>query len=234
VTPENKERIRLNLIDYITGTVDEWLRMAHFDQTPEDKDGIQYRISWEHPADGAMIANVKENQYTEPLARFGVQIIVDTLPDLPPIGPENDLGVYGIDEGASAAYCYRCSHEHYPPNPCVCGCVDLLTAAPEWLPATFADCIIGDRVRLGQEETTVRDTNTLLWHARNREWTDDAGKTRDHQTPWEHTVLRMDLEANPGMHEYPAGTACEILCDAERKAFLLLQQGFPGSSVVSS
>lgn len=123
-------------------------------------------------------------------------------------------------------------------DPCPPGCASGTCVAnlraPEWLPATFADCIVGDRVRLGQEETTVRDTNALLWHARNREWTDDAGKTRDHQTPWEHTVLRMDLEANPGMHEYPAGTACEILCDAERRAALLLQQGFPGSSVVSS
>jgi hypothetical protein len=98
-------------------------------------------------------------------------------------------------------------------------------AAPqrEWLPATFADCIVGDRVRLGSEETTVRGSNTLLWHTRN------GGRQG-----WEHTVLYMDLEANPGMHEYPAGTACEILCDAERKASLLLQQGFPGSSVVSS
>lgn len=102
---------------------------------------------------------------------------------------------------------------------------------PRWLSAAFADCLAGDRIRIGQEETVVRQAGTQKWHARNREWTDDAGKTRDHQTPWEHTVLRMDLEANPGMHEYPAGTACEILCDAERKASLLLQQSFPGTSV---
>jgi hypothetical protein len=194
MTPEEKESIRLNLIDYIVGTVDEWLRLAHFDQMPEDKDGIQYRISWEHPTDGAMIANIKENQYAEPLARFGVQIIVDTLPDLPPIGPENDLGIYGIGPEDEAP--------------------------AEWLPATFADCIVGDRMRLDGQETTVRDTNVLLWHTRN------GGRQG-----WEHTVLRMDLEANPGMHEYPAGTVCEILCDAERKAALLLQQSFPGTSV---
>lgn len=102
----------------------------------------------------------------------------------------------------------------------------------EWLPATFALCLAGDRIRLSGQETVVRDTRMAQWHARNREWTDDAGKTRDHQTRWDHTELLMDLEANPGMHEYPAATECEILCDTDRRAALELQRAFSGTKPV--
>lgn len=139
VTPENVEKIRLNLLDYIGGTVDEWLRVAHFDQTPEDRDGIQYRISWEHPYEGHMIASVKELNGVEPLVRFGVSFEVSPLhagfdgscPDygssLDPcpagcasgvcvagktaIGPENDPALIEemADRDDGVAYCLSCN-----------------------------------------------------------------------------------------------------------------------------
>lgn len=204
MTPENKEKIRLNLIDYITGTVDEWLRIAHFDQTPEDRDGIQYRIGWEHPADGAMIASLTETQYGDPIARFGVQIVVDALPDLSPIGPENDLGIYGIDEQVSEE--------------------------PVWVETTMTNCLINDRIRLrsrdgAYEETTVLRSNHGIWHANNAHW---------QPTRWDHVELRMELEAVPGFKQYPAAASIEILCTPERLAVLRIQEGFPGSAVTSS
>jgi hypothetical protein len=93
----------------------------------------------------------------------------------------------------------------------------------EWRPATFADCLAGDRIRIGdQESDVIWTTGPQQFHARNREWIDDAGKTRDHQTPWEHIEVRMDLSANPGRREYVPSTPCEILCTPERAAALML------------
>lgn len=191
MTPEEKEAVRLQLTDYIVGTTNEWLRLADLEPSP-DQAG-QYRISWENPTDGAMIASISKTRYGEPVVRIGVQIMADVLPDLPPIGPENDLGVYGIDDGP----------------------------APEWLPATFVQCLAGDRIRLGSEETVVRWTSALQWHA----------DTSDRYQPksWDHVELRMDLEAAPGRRPYPPDHACEILCDLERAAILGIQSQFPGT-----
>jgi hypothetical protein len=94
---------------------------------------------------------------------------------------------------------------------------------PQWHPATFADCLAGDRIRIGDQESDVLwTTGPQQFHARNREWIDDAGKVRDHQTPWEHIEVRMDLSANPGRREYVPSTPCEILCTPERAAALIL------------
>lgn len=98
-----------------------------------------------------------------------------------------------------------------------------------WKPATFSDLLPGDRARIGQEETTVTRVSRDQWHAKDRQWVDDNGKVRDHMTPWEHEELRIDFTVNPGMRVYPPDVECEILCDAERAALLLLQRGFPGT-----
>lgn len=100
----------------------------------------------------------------------------------------------------------------------------------EWVPATFGDLWPGDRVRIGTQEADVTKVSRGDWHARNRVWIDDAGRERDHQTPWEHEELNIDLTANPGMHDYDPGIACEILADADRRAALIIQQAFPGTN----
>jgi hypothetical protein len=94
---------------------------------------------------------------------------------------------------------------------------------PAWRPATFADCLAGDRIRIGDQESDVLwTTGPQQFHARNREWIDDNGKVRDHQKPWEHVEVRMDLSANPGRREYVPSTPCEIYCTPERAAALML------------
>lgn len=102
----------------------------------------------------------------------------------------------------------------------------------DWMSATFADLLPGDLVSLNGSMATVTRVHRGQWHAKDRQWIDDAGKVRDHMTPWEHEELRIDLTANPGMHVYPPDTACEILADAERAAILALQAGFSGAKPV--
>lgn len=98
---------------------------------------------------------------------------------------------------------------------------------PGWAPATLVQCLAGDRIRIGTDETDViRTDGGRVWHADN---TDPC-----RPKPWKHIELRMELAANPGFQEYPPNTPCEILCTPERKASLLLQTQFPGSAVASS
>lgn len=99
-----------------------------------------------------------------------------------------------------------------------------------WTPATFGDLLPGDRVRIGTQEADVTRVNRGDWHARNRVWIDDSGRERDHQTPWEHEELNIDLTANPGFHDYDPAIKCEILADADRRAVLTVQQAFPGTN----
>ncbi len=94
----------------------------------------------------------------------------------------------------------------------------------EWIEATFADCLAGDCIRIGDQESDVLwTTGPQEFHARNREWIGDDGKVRDHTVGrWDHIEVRMDLSANPGRREYVPSTACEILCTPERAAALML------------
>lgn len=95
----------------------------------------------------------------------------------------------------------------------------------EWHPATFADVLAGDRIKLGQDEATVLRCNLGTWHAD----TSDAWRPR----AWGHTELRMELDVVPGLKQYPPGTACEILCTPERLSVLRMGQAFPLSVVLS-
>lgn len=94
----------------------------------------------------------------------------------------------------------------------------------EWVQSTMRFCLAGDRIRLGLEETDVLRSSLGTWRA----------DTRDEYRPkgWEHEELRMELTAVPGFTQYPPNASVEILCTPERKAALLLQDRFPGSTIL--
>lgn len=95
-----------------------------------------------------------------------------------------------------------------------------------WIETTMTNALINDRIRIGAEETTVRASTHGMWHV----------DTRDPWFPreWQHVELRLDLEAVPGLKQYPPAASIEILCSPERLAVLRIQEGFPGSAVTSS
>lgn len=249
LTPQERERIRTDLIGYITGTVDEWLRLADFERGTEGP-AAQVRISWEHPTDGAMIACISETRYGEPVLRIGIQVIAEVLPDLPPIGPENDPAIAhevgdrtpepppeievpiedliaqstGIEtcEHCAGVGCERCNHVGQWRNSF--HAVRVRDDDPVWVPAVFLLCLAGDRIRIGDQETDVIRSNSGNWHA------DNSGYWQP--KTWPHVELRMDLAANPGFREYPPQTPCEILCTPERRAVLEVMRAFPGTQQV--
>lgn len=95
----------------------------------------------------------------------------------------------------------------------------------EWTPATLLYCLAGDRIRIGTDETKVLRSSSGVWYVNTENYW--------HPTPWQHTELRLELEANPGFQEYPPNLECEILMSPERRAVFALQQTFPGTSVIS-
>lgn len=99
-------------------------------------------------------------------------------------------------------------------------------SGPVWIETTMTNALINDRIRIGAEETTVRASTHGMWNV----------DTRDPWFPvkWQHIELRLDLEAVPGLKQYPPSLPCDILCTPERLAVLRIQEGFPGSAVTSS
>lgn len=98
--------------------------------------------------------------------------------------------------------------------------------AEEWVPAPLHFVLANDRIRVNGQETKVLRSSAGVWYVNTADYW--------HPSPWQHTELRLDLEANPGFQEYPPNLECEILMTTERQAVYLLQQGFPGTTVVSS
>lgn len=243
---KHREALRRELEQHVTGTITEWLQRTVVDVEDHPLEGISLRVRWEQPTDGTLIAGLSEVRDGEPLARFGIQVQVDALPDLPLIGPENDpamiedlkddwvnAGVVShlACKGEGCKQCYEIGLWREPNEPITLKDAQEwraleMNATPEWVPATFLMCLAGDRIRVSGQETDVRRSSSGIWHADNgNAW---------HPTPWRHTELRMDLAANPGFQQYPPDTACEILMSPERKAAHVIMQTFPGTQIVSS
>lgn len=91
-------------------------------------------------------------------------------------------------------------------------------ARTEWVESTFAHIKKGDRLRLGADEAEVLMVSLNTWHA-------DVSNPR-YPRPWEHAELYADLRVNggdpTGRAPWPTTLAVEILCDAERKAELIM------------
>lgn len=140
--------------------------------------------------------------------------------------PNYDARLDPCPPGCASGVCV--ANVEPPGDSCRCPSMDC-EHSRVWTPATFGDLWPGDRVRIGTQEADVTRVNRGLWHTRNRVWIDDTGRERDHQTPWEHEELNIDLTANPGLHDYDPAIKCEILADADRRAALIIQRAFPGT-----
>lgn len=132
-TDEEKQRIRQDLQEYATGTLDEWLRNVHILQTEEYREGRPVRINWEAITDGTMIASLSESGHDAEYGRYGITVTVDILPDLPPIGPENDPAMAHETRG-------QLTTSSHP-------CIECMTDPTED-PRAWCDC--GGRTEMGE------------------------------------------------------------------------------------
>lgn len=89
-----------------------------------------------------------------------------------------------------------------------------ITDDPKWIMTSFLYIEQGDTLRMGGDVARVAAVSKLDWHA----------DVSDPYRPkaWEHTEIRADVGF--GMVNFPPGTPVEVLCDAERKAQLMLSE----------
>lgn len=124
MTPEEERAYLVRQLQEIaTGMVQEWMRIVDL----EDVAGIRHqgRITWQD-SDGEFVLG--ERPGADDYGRFRLRVTVEDLGLLPPIGPENDLGVFGIDDREE----------------------------PQWVARTWTDVRVGDRVRVPGTEITAR------------------------------------------------------------------------------
>lgn len=76
-----REKLADALAEYAAGTVQEWMRIVDLDEPR-----MQARASWQD--DGTF--SLGEAPYSDDFGRYRLIVKVEALPDLPPIGPEND------------------------------------------------------------------------------------------------------------------------------------------------
>lgn len=118
--------IEHDLAELVLNVAQEWLRYASLGERDE-----QVRCTWHNDAEGETLHVESETGHG---GRFKIHVRAQQLPDLPPIAPENDLGIYGIGETHGSE--------------------------PDWIERTMADVRRGDRIRMpgrAGSETSVLD-----------------------------------------------------------------------------
>ena len=106
------------------------------------------------------------------------------------------------------------------------GCATLERPA-EWVPATMREAIKGDTVRLGTSEAKVAGIGP--------DWKGhvDPRSGKYEALPLEHTLIPVRLEGRDDLLHLAPTLEIEILMTIERRAALVVQRAFPGSSVTS-
>lgn len=94
----------------------------------------------------------------------------------------------------------------------------------EWVPATMREAIKGDTVRLGTSEAKVAGIGP--------DWKGhvDPRSGKYEALPLEHTLIPVRLEGRDDLLHLAPDLKIEILMTTERRAVLVVQRAFPGSS----
>lgn len=227
--PNERRRLADYLSEVAHGTVQEWMRIVDVEEDILTPGSGAMQVRLRHAGDGSFIAG--ETQYSEEFGTYRLTVRVEALPDLPPLGPENDPAQQHEE---AERFCNECLTDptEDPRAWCDCGgntelfgpcappCISRAHAPEdcpsrtEWIASTFLHIEQGDHLRIGQDEAAVLMVSKLNWHA-------------THDNPyqpkaWEHVQVEADLGF--GRSPFPSDTAVEILCDAERKAQLIMSE----------
>lgn len=97
MTENERKRLAAYLSEYVAGVAGEWMRIIEIDEDVVAPGSAQTQAHVEWAGDGAF--KVGEQRYGEEFGHYRLTVHVEPV-DVPPLGPENDLGVYGIDDRA--------------------------------------------------------------------------------------------------------------------------------------
>lgn len=141
VVSNEHRRLADYLSEYGHGVVEEWMRIVEVDEDVLSPGSGAQQLRVTYAGDSTFILG--ESPHGDEHGRYRLMVKVDALPDLPPIGPENDP-----------------AQQHESP-----WVAEMLK--PEWVSSTFLHIEKGDRLRIGQDEATVLKVSKLNWHADN-------------------------------------------------------------------
>ena len=108
---------------------------------------------------------------------------------------------------------------------------------PEWILTDWIHVLPGDTIRVPgkTQEATVQSLQIGEWHADVMSRLMESGRWWDDVTAWDHKEIAVRLTHMPErLLRFRPGAPIEILMSEERKAILVLQGTFPGSTIVQS
>lgn len=197
MTPEQGKRLAAYLGEYAEDVVREWMRIIEirgYVLTPGSDDETQARVNWH----GETFA-VGTSVYGEEFGHYRMKVTVEPV-DVPPIGPENDLGVYGIDDREPATA--------------------VILEPPQWIAAQWRHVLAGDRIRLGPSVELEAEVATALpqnWMAKITSKQLDSGRWWDKIEAWQHIMIKTWFNGRPKPFEFQAAAPVEILMSPERR-----------------
>lgn len=222
MTPaEERQHLVQQLRDYGQGVLQEWMRIIELTDVADID--FQARVTWE---DHQGACRIGYQPFSDDLGRFRFTVSVEDLGPVPPIGPENDLGIFGIEETAQVAgalvraslgLCDGDSDEEEEER--ATGQDDV----PDWVPRTWRDVRAGDTIRMvGTEHTaTVTGTNAPggnRWHVHPA-----ADEYHPELSQVEWTEICVRLEGRTDLLSFdPAGPIEILLSQTEVDAIELL------------
>jgi len=184
---------------YAQAVMQEWMRIA--DLADNRDQAFQVRVRWQNDDGECVIGESNPGGYGEEYGRFRITAHVEDLGPIPPIGPENDLGVYGIGDeraGEPVSAGQEEKLERWGR--------DMAAAEPEpepeliWVRRTLVDVRDGDTIRMPGQEGSERTVETISppidWHMH------PAGRS-----PANWTAMRVQLIA--------PSTNCGCIADPE-------------------
>ncbi len=202
--PHVRHRLANYLSEYAHGVVEEWMRIVEIDEDVEEPGSspFQARATW--MGDGSFILG--ESPHSADFGQYRLTVRVDPLPDLPPIGPENDSAM-----------------------------IEELKAEPQWIGTTWLHVLPGDLIRLPgkTQEATVATLHIGDWHADVKSRLMESGKWWDSVEAWDHQMIGVRLtHIAERLLTFRTDASIEILMDEARQMIHNLQVGFPGSEKI--
>jgi len=163
-----RESIRRQLEEIGQDIMQEWMRIVDLGEQGTE---FQARVRWQNDSGECIVG---EGLYGEEYGRFRLTVRAEDLGPVPLIGPENDLGVYSIDERPmhwgddSRTACGKFSGMVYQytddQRKVTCTeCLEVGNNQPVWVKRTMTDVRPGDMIRPAGKDIAGMRVTARCW-----------------------------------------------------------------------